>query len=198
MKILRIILVIAVCLFVGSIPLVTVRSAWADTSSVATPVGLSIAELKITGDELVLLQNNTGTDIPNLGIYWLSVFNNVNPLAANVSSSQQQLPAVPLLAGQTLLLSANPAETCGASVAGKLSVSLGDTGGFCKLTKWDYLQMVGLCKHPVTSRVGVVVPTVFCKIFHPTPRIHELCFIAFLMALVMPGSKLTQMPIAAS
>lgn len=133
MKILRIILVIAVCLFVGSIPLVTVRSAWADTSSVATPVGLSIAELKITGDELVLLQNNTGTDIPNLGIYWLSVFNNVNPLAANVSSSQQQLPAVPLLAGQTLLLSANPAETCGASVAGKLSVSLGDTGGFLQI-----------------------------------------------------------------
>ena len=101
----------------------------------AVPAGLSIAELKITSDEFVVLQNNTAAAIPDLSVYWLYDFNNVSPLASGVSSSQQQLPAVALDAGQTLLLSATTRNTCGAEIAGKLSVSLTDGGGFLQVVR---------------------------------------------------------------
>src|SRR3982751_5329789 len=81
--------------------------------SLAVPAGLSLAELKITGNEFVLLINNSGAIIPDLSKYWLYNFNNTNPLAAGVSSSTQQLPAASLLNGQTVLLSANGGSTCG-------------------------------------------------------------------------------------
>ena len=101
----------------------------------ATPSGLSILEIKVTGDEFILLQNNTGSDITNLSSYWLAAYNNVNPLTAGVSSSTQQLPIAALRVGQTLLLSGDPMQTCGASVAGKLSISLTDSGGFLQLSR---------------------------------------------------------------
>jgi len=99
------------------------------------PAGLSFVELKVTGDEFVVLENNTGTDIHDLSSYWLENFNNVNPLAAGVNNSAQQLPSVGLAAGQTLLLSAATMPTCGAAVAGKLSLSLTDSGGFLELVQ---------------------------------------------------------------
>jgi hypothetical protein len=108
--------------------------AAADTPpAMAAPQGLSITELKITGDEFLMLQNNTPAAISDLSSYWLYAFNNVSPLSSGVSSSQQQLPAVALDAGETLLLSAAPRDTCGAEVAGKLSVSLGDSSGFLEI-----------------------------------------------------------------
>ncbi len=103
--------------------------------SLSAPQGLSIAEIKMTGDEFLIIQNNTGSEITDLSSYWLTAYNNVNPLAAGVSSSQQQLPVAGLLSGQTLLLSSTAMQTCGASVAGKLSVSLGDSGGFLQITR---------------------------------------------------------------
>jgi hypothetical protein len=101
--------------------------------SMTAPSGLTLLEIKMTGDEFILLQNNANDDISNLSSYWITAYNNVSPLAAGVSSATQQLPVASLAAGQTLLLSASPMQTCGASVAGKLSVSLSDTGGFLQL-----------------------------------------------------------------
>ena len=101
----------------------------------AGPTGLSLLEIKITGDEFLVLQNNSGAAIPDLSVYWLNMYNNVNPAAAGVSTSSQQLPSVSLEAGQTVLLSSSPAPTCGAAVAGKLNISLTDAGGFLQLTQ---------------------------------------------------------------
>lgn len=107
-------------------------SAWA-APAIAVPSGLSFVEIKMTGDEFIMFQNNTETAI-NVSNYWLTAYNNVNPLAAGVSSSSQQLPMAVLQSGQMLLLSADPMQTCGASVAGKLSIGLTDGGGFLQLT----------------------------------------------------------------
>jgi hypothetical protein len=101
----------------------------------ATPPGLSISQLKITGDEFLVITNNSSNTISNLSSYWLYVFNTVNPLATGISSSSQQLPTTSLGAGQTVLLSANGMATCGATVAGKLSVSLTDSSGFLQLVQ---------------------------------------------------------------
>ncbi|HSX36747.1 MAG TPA: lamin tail domain-containing protein [Patescibacteria group bacterium] len=103
--------------------------------SLATPVGLSFAEIKITGDEFLVLQNNTTSTITDLSSYWLEDFNSVNPLAAGTSESSQQLPAIGLSVGQTLLLSSTTRPTCGAAVAGKLGLSLTDGGGFLELVQ---------------------------------------------------------------
>lgn len=105
----------------------------ADVPTVAVPAGLSLAQLKMTGDEFVVLQNNTGAAIADLSSYWLYGFNNVDPLSDGVSSSSEQLPAGTLYAGETLLLSSNGRATCGASIAGKLSISLSDSSGFVQL-----------------------------------------------------------------
>src|SRR5438067_379849 len=91
---------------------------------VGGPSGLSIIEIKITGNEFIMLQNNSGSTISDLSKYWLYNFNNINPLAAGVSSSAQQLPATSLANGQTVLLSANGGGTCGAAATTKLSISL--------------------------------------------------------------------------
>ncbi|HET6924652.1 MAG TPA: lamin tail domain-containing protein [Candidatus Saccharimonadales bacterium] len=110
-------------------------SATGQPPALKAPDTLALAELKITGDEYVRLQNNGSSDIDDLSSYWLYDFNNVNPLAGGVSSSQQQLPAVGLKQGQSLLLSGSPRNTCGATVAGKLNVSLTDGGGFLQLVR---------------------------------------------------------------
>lgn len=101
----------------------------------AAPPGLTLAEIKITGNEFVILQNNTGSTISDLSNYWLYVFNNVNPLAAGVSSSSQQLPSGSLASGQFALLSASGGNTCGATTTGKLSLSLNDSGGFLQVVQ---------------------------------------------------------------
>lgn len=112
-------------------PVVSATSA----PSMSTPEGLVILELKVTGEEFIMLQNNTTTAITNLNSYWLTAYNNVNPLAAGVTNSSQQLPTATLQPGQTVLLGASPMQTCGASVAGKLSLSLSDSGGFMQITQ---------------------------------------------------------------
>lgn len=99
------------------------------------PAGLAIAEIKITGDEYVIIQNNSTADISDTSVYWLQSFNNTSPLASGASTASQQLPASALAAGGTLLLSANSRPTCGAAVAGKLSLSLTDAGGFMQIVK---------------------------------------------------------------
>src|SRR5258708_5266778 len=103
----------------------------------AVPGGLSLAEIKITGNEFVVLQNN-GPAITDLSRFWLYAFNNVNPMASGVSSSSQQLPTGALASGQIVLLSASGGYTCGAAVAAKLSLSLTDSGGFLQIVQTSF------------------------------------------------------------
>lgn len=124
---------VAILLMLGW--LVPASALAADPPPLAVPAGLSLAQIKITGNEFVMLQNSTGVTIPDLNKYWLYVFNNVNPLAAGVNSSSQQLPAGSLVNGQYILLSASGGNTCGAAVTAKLSLSLNDSGGFLQMVQ---------------------------------------------------------------
>lgn len=100
-----------------------------------TPTGLSIAEIKMTGDEFVVLQNNTGANIDTLAAYALYYFNKFNPFDPGVGSSIKALPAVALPAGGSIMLSSAGAATCGAVAAGDLGISLGDGSGFLEVVK---------------------------------------------------------------
>ena len=118
--------------------------------AMATPPSLAISQIKITGDEFVVLQNSSAQDIPDLSSYWLGEFNSYNPLDSGVSSSSQQLPSVKLGSGQTILLSSVGMATCGAVATGKLSVSLGDSAGFLQIVQTS-LNSLGVTQTPVDS-----------------------------------------------
>ena len=124
-----------ITIFLMLVWLMPARVAALDPPALAVPAGLSLAEIKMTGSEFVMLYNNSGSAISDLSKYWLYVFNNLNPLAPNVSSSTQQLPAVSLGNNQTVLLSANGGATCGAAVTNKLNLSLNDSGGFLEVVQ---------------------------------------------------------------
>jgi hypothetical protein len=113
----------------------TASAAVTSPPPLAAPSSLSLIEIKITGNEFIMLQNNTSLTIPDLSRFWLYDFNNTNPLASGVSSSTQQLPAAVLAVGQTIMLSANGGSTCGAAVTAKLSISLTDAGGFLEVVQ---------------------------------------------------------------
>lgn len=116
---------------------------WASSPPVlGTPTGLSLAEIKITGSEFLMLINNSGSTISDLSRYWLYVYNNVNPSASGVSLTTQQLPAASLGNQQTVLLSANGGLTCGAAVTGKLNLSFNDSGGFLQLVQTSFSGVV--------------------------------------------------------
>lgn len=128
------------------------------------PPFLAISQIKITGDEFVVLRNNTGKDITDLGSYWLDGYNSNQPLAAGVTNSTQQLPSVKLAASQTILLSTNGMSTCGAAVSAKLSVSLTDSGGFLQVIQTSQSGL-GITKLPVdfvswSSSSDNVIPNV--------------------------------------
>lgn len=108
----------------------------------SVPSGLSLAEIKITGSEFVMLLNNNTAPVTDLSRYWLYVYNNVNPAAAGVNLSTQQLPAASLGSQQTLLLSANGGATCGAAVTSKLNLSLNDSGGFMQVVQTSFSGVV--------------------------------------------------------
>src|SRR6185312_5885384 len=80
--------------------------------AMAAPPVLALSEIKITGDEFVVLKNNTGKDIPDLSSYWLDGYNSDQPLSPGVTNTTQQLPPVKLGSGQTILLSSNGMATC--------------------------------------------------------------------------------------
>jgi hypothetical protein len=114
----------------------------------ALPPLLAISEIKITGDEFVVLKNNSGKDIPDLSAYWLDGYNSNQPLSAGVTNTSQQLPSVKLGSGQTVLMSSNGMATCGAAVTAKLSVGLTDSGGFLQLIQTTQTSL-GVTKLPV-------------------------------------------------
>ncbi|MBC7707875.1 lamin tail domain-containing protein [Polaromonas sp.] len=127
---------IALCLILSlgsAISLSIAAATVVNAPTPAVPSALAIAEIKVTGDEFIVLQNNTTADIQDLSRYSLKSFNNTNPSASGVTSASQSLPAVTLGQGQQLLLSAGVRPTCGASLAGKLSLSLVDGGGYLQV-----------------------------------------------------------------
>ncbi|PID30324.1 hypothetical protein CSA80_02780 [Candidatus Saccharibacteria bacterium] len=87
---------------------------------------LFIREIKITGDELVVLQ--AAADISDLSEYWIGYKGDeaANPHAIVPT---QQLPAYDLAAGQAVLLTSDGGATCDAVMTTKLSPSLADTRG---------------------------------------------------------------------
>lgn len=85
---------------------------------------LVIREIKITGDEFVVLQATQ--DIADLSQYWIG-YNGSDTATAIVPS--QQLPAQKLTAGQAMLMTSDGTMTCDAVLITKLSVSLSDTKG---------------------------------------------------------------------
>ncbi|QQS18771.1 hypothetical protein IPL68_01720 [Candidatus Saccharibacteria bacterium] len=119
MKYLRIFLRVGLILLITLVPL----SVQAET--VAVPQ-LIIREIKITGEELVVLQATA--DIPDLSEYWVGYTGSdtANPGAIVPS---QQLPVRSLTTGQALLMTSDGATTCDAVLVTKLSVSLADTKG---------------------------------------------------------------------
>lgn len=114
------------------LPLVSFGRTFADAPTLAAPSGLAISEIKMTGDEFLVLQNDSSAAIPDLSTYWLYVYNKTDPLTAGATTATQQLPSAGLAAGQSVLLSQGGA-TCGAQVAAKLTVSLGDSAGSLQL-----------------------------------------------------------------
>jgi hypothetical protein len=116
--------------------LATVLPAFsAAAPALQAPAGLSLLEVKMTGDEFIVLQNNTGTVITDLANYWVYVYNKVDPGLAGATSSGQQLPAGQLDAGQTLVLTSKARPNCGAQITWTLGPSLGDSAGFIQITK---------------------------------------------------------------
>ncbi len=96
---------------------------------------LQITQIKITGDEFVVLHNATSSNL-NLGNFWLQYYNEFNLSVGGVSNSSQQLPAVILQPNQEILLAVGAAANCGQVWVSKLSFSLKDSAGL--------LQVVGV------------------------------------------------------
>lgn len=98
-------------------------------TAAADAPALFLREVKITGDEFVVLQ--AAQDV-TLSDYWLGYSS--NDAAANVVPTQQ-LPAQPLKAGQALLLTSDGSSTCDAVLISKLSFSLSDSKGVLSLRR---------------------------------------------------------------
>lgn len=96
---------------------------------------LQITQIKITGDEFVVLHNATSSNL-NLGNYWLQYYNEFNLSVSGISNSSQQLPAVILQPNQEILLAVGAAANCGQVWVSKLSFSLKDSAGL--------LQVIGV------------------------------------------------------
>jgi hypothetical protein len=92
----------------------------------AVPAGLFFREVKITGDEFVVLQNTSASDLL-LSDYWLGY--NSSDTATNIVPTVQ-LPAISLGPGQVLLMSNGATDVCDARFVADLGISsLSDTKG---------------------------------------------------------------------
>lgn len=112
-----------------------VASALTEPPSQDSPESLSLIVLKMTGEEYVMLKNNSPAAITDLSQFSLKAYNNYNPETSNVSVSTQTLPAVSLGQSETLLLSSTIRPTCGADLAGRLSISMIDGSGRIEIVK---------------------------------------------------------------
>ncbi|MBC7581841.1 lamin tail domain-containing protein [Aeromicrobium sp.] len=128
--------VIAAFLLVLSLPVTT--------NAVSTPApalpAVSIREVKITGDEFIVVRANQA--ISDLSAYWLGYSS--NDTATNIVPTQQ-MPAIALQSGQAVLFTSDAAQTCDAVYTAKLSVSLSDTKGALQLR-----QLINIDKNTST------------------------------------------------
>lgn len=92
---------------------------------------LTISQIKITGDEFVVLRNATNTNL-QLNNYWLQYFNDFD-LARTSSGSSSQLPSVWLTPNQSIMLSVGTAAACGPVWVSKLSFTLKDSAGMLQV-----------------------------------------------------------------
>ncbi len=93
---------------------------------------LAIRQLKISGDEFVILQNYSAEDV-NLSDYWLGYSS--SDTATNIVPTQQ-LPEAVLEPGAAALLNNGSAETCDARIVASLDFSsLSDTKGTLMVRK---------------------------------------------------------------
>ena len=93
---------------------------------------LSLSQIRITGDEYVVLRNTTNTNL-QLNNYWLQYFNEFSLSTSGVSSSSTQLPNVTLQPNQEILLSGGVAANCGQIWVSKLPFTLKDSAGLLQV-----------------------------------------------------------------
>ncbi|HET9721852.1 MAG TPA: lamin tail domain-containing protein [Candidatus Saccharimonadales bacterium] len=139
---------IAIFLMFATAIFVRTALVLASPPSLASPPTLALSQLKVTGDEYIIVQNNTGKSVDDLSSYWLDYYNDYDPLAGGISSSSQQLPKTGLGSGESLLLAADVRPTCGASLAGKLGISLGDSKGYLQISQVS-TGVLGMNRLPV-------------------------------------------------
>ncbi|MEX0881366.1 MAG: lamin tail domain-containing protein [Candidatus Saccharimonadales bacterium] len=92
---------------------------------------LTVGQIKITGDEFLVLRNATNTNL-QLNNYWLQYFNDFD-LARTSSASSSQLPAVWLQPGQEIMLAVGTAAACGPVWVSKLPFSFKDSAGMLQI-----------------------------------------------------------------
>lgn len=92
---------------------------------------LTVSQIKITGDEFIILRNATNNNI-QLDNYWLQYFNDFD-LTRTTSASSSQLPGVWLQPGQEIMLAVGTAAACGPVWISKLSFSFKDAAGMLQI-----------------------------------------------------------------
>lgn len=96
---------------------------------------LTISQIKITGDEFLVLRNATTNNL-QLNNYWLQYFNDFN-LSRTSSASSFQLPDVWLQPSQEIMLAIGTAATCGPVWVSKLSFTFKDSAGMLQILNLD-------------------------------------------------------------
>jgi hypothetical protein len=124
---------------VGGLLLVCIALVPAQALAAGVPA-ISFREVKITGDEFIVVQANQA--IGDLSSFWLGYSS--SDTATNIVPTQQ-LPAISLASGQAVLFTSDAAQTCDAVYTSKLSVSLSDTKGVLQLR-----QLVNIDKNTST------------------------------------------------
>lgn len=107
---------------------------WKSDSLADSPLSkeLIITQIKITGDEFVVLDNVTSSNL-QLGNFWLQYFNDFDLTHNGISNSSTQLPFVTLQPGQQIILSVGTAASCGPVWVSKLPFSLKDSAGMLQI-----------------------------------------------------------------
>jgi hypothetical protein len=130
MQTMRVVLVAAVAGFISLSALPT--SVFADAAAV--PDGLVLREIKITGDEFVVVQNTSDSSVI-LSEYWLGY--NSSDTATNIVPTVQ-LPMTILAPSEVVLLNNGATDVCDAKYTADLGISsLSDTKGTLVLRHLD-------------------------------------------------------------
>jgi hypothetical protein len=118
-----------------SLMLLQIAGVWLYRDSLladpSLPQNVTITQVKISGEEFVVLRNNTDLDV-QLSNYWLQYYNE-SSLAVGVSNSSAQLPDAKLPAHGEIILSTGLAPVCGQLLVAKLPFALKDSAGLLQV-----------------------------------------------------------------